>query len=415
MSVREIIQMSILDNVGRLCKSFTYKKDRSVIVIDSWFGQKFADNPRFLFQFLNENKEKLGLTHVVWVTHNQEIRKQLQNMGYECCILGTKESIEWHKKAYYHICNNAPLGVENHTREIDAEYSYRAKRINLWHGTGVIKTFGIASNEYKQKAKKHPILYKIKNQLSSSVPAFRKVYGGTGGWSDSYYITTSESELHKFQKCCPVPRNRFIITGYPRDSFETVRMLPEEEKVMSVLEQYEYFIMYLPTFRSKDSDFNFLEVAEKLKPILKKHKILLIQKAHSADKTDTGCQLEDNVLSVDTEFDINVLMPKITYVMTDYSSVLADALSYGKPVLLYMPDYEEYMKSDRGFSEDAECMLSAGKKFFDIDELIKFIDQNYANPEASKTESYDDVKSRIWGNENKSMGQIWQDIMKQTE
>ena len=51
----------IINNIIWLFQSWGWHKDPSIVVMDSWFGQKFADNPRFLFQYLSENKSKLGL------------------------------------------------------------------------------------------------------------------------------------------------------------------------------------------------------------------------------------------------------------------------------------------------------------------------------------------------------------------
>lgn len=401
----------IISNIKRIIKTNRHK-DKSIVVLDSWFGSKFADNPRFLFQYLDENKKSLGLKRVVWVTRNKKLYKTLSDMGYEVYMLGSSESIDIHQRAYYQICNNAPTSNDNFKGELDADFSYFSKRINLWHGTGAIKTFNMASNKYLSKETKHPVLYKIKNFLYSYIPIFRKIYGEIGGWADCYFLTTSESEMIKFKKCYRLPNNRFIISGYPRDSFESVKLLPEEQTILNIVAKYKCTIMYLPTFRDKNSKFNFLEVAKYLQPILKKNDILFIQKAHSAERNFTNYKLESNLLSLPSDFDINVLTKKVTFILTDYSSIIADALYHYKPILLFVPDYEEYMHGERGFSEDAEFILSAGKKFYTLKELKDYIDNYYLTPEAAKTENYYQVRKKIWESK-KTMEEIWKDITEQ--
>ena len=153
-----------------------------------------------------------------------------------------------------------------------------------------------------------------------------------------------------------------------------------------------------------------------MKKTLKEKNILFIQKSHSADKMKSDeYSFEDNILNLGSNFDINILTPLVTFVMTDYSSILADALYHYKPIILYVPDYSEYMNSDRGFSVDAEYLLSAGKKFFDLNSLNKFIEENYNTPNNGKTDNYNDIRLKIWGNENKKIDQIWNDIVAQTK
>ena len=399
-------------NIFYLICSCFYRKDPSIVLFDSWFGQKFSDNPRYLFQYLSENKNDLGLSHVVWVTRDEFINDKLNLMGYESYLINTNESIIFHKKAYYHICNNSPTTCQGFPGELLGQYSFRAIKINLWHGTGAIKKLNMATNDYKMKISRHPVLYQIKQFVYSNSSVYRKIFVSSGGWEDCYFLTTSKTELDKLQQCFPLPKEHFIISGYPRNTKQP-RLLPFEEDIVKCLTRYKRIILYLPTFRSGQTDFNFTEISKKLAVLLEKKDILFIQKAHSADShSDVPYKLEGNILNLNTNFDINILIPLVSVVMTDYSSVLADALYHYKPVILYVPDYEEYMTGDRGFSDDAEFLLSAGKKIYDITSLKCFL-ENY-NFDDAKTDTYDEVRTRIWGEEKKNIEDIWQDMLIQT-
>ena len=68
------------------------------------------------------------------------------------------------------------------------------------------------------------------------------------------------------------------------------------------------------------------------------------------------------------------------------------------------------MSGERGFSEDAEYLLSAGKKFFNIDDLIAFLKDNVEIPENAITETYSSVRNKIW-EYPVDMDTIWKDIM----
>ena len=400
----------IIINIKNAVCSIFWKKDSACVLVDAWFGQRFADNPRYLFQYLSENKKRLGLKHVVWVTHSPKVLETVRAMGYEAYLIDSDESIYYHKRAKYHIANNAPMGAGNLTGELLVQYSYRAKRINLWHGTGVIKNFGLMSNEYKKKTEKCPKIFGIKNELYRCFSVLRKFTTVLGAWGDCYFLSTSKTECVKLEGFFGCNRKQVIVSGYPRDSYDC-RCTKIENEVIDRLKEYTVSILYLPTFRSDNSDFDFRHFSESIKPILREKNMLLIQKAHSASDNHDDFALQENVLTLDPDFDINVLTPRVDYVVTDYSSILADALYFYKPVILYVPDYDEYMTGDRGLCKDAEFMLSAAKRFYDCDTFLKCFGEKYTDPEFFKTNEYKRVRRRIWGTMDKDIGQIWNDIV----
>lgn len=402
----------VKSNFLNCLSSLRYKRSDSIVAIDAWMGSKYADNSRFLFQYLSDHKDELGLSKVVWLTHNTEVVDTVRALGYECYLLDSKEGVEIHKRAGYLICNNSPVDDVKLRGEFIAEYSYGAKRINLWHGTGVIKTFAMASNVYKAKMNRHPALYRIKLFLYSHNSVFRKLFESYGGWGDCFYLTTSETEKEKFKKCYPMPDGRFIVSNYPRNC-AGIKLTEREQEIVDTIRSYKYSIMYLPTFRDSSSHFDYTVIADELKDLLERRNILFIQKAHSVMQNSGKVGLDGNALTLHPDFDVNVITPEVTYVLTDYSSILADALYHRKPVLLYVPDYNEYMSGERGFASDADMLLSAGLKFSSIENLKSYLEEYIDEPEHAITDSYKTVRQRIWGREV-GLKEIWADIRKAT-
>lgn len=400
-------------NIVDCLSSLSFKRSDSIVAFDAWMGGKYADNSRYLFQYLSDHKTELGLSQVVWLTHSSAVVDTVLSLGYECYLLDSEEGVAVHKTAGYLICNNSPVDDANLRGEFEAKYSFRAKRINLWHGTGAIKTFAMASNAYKAKIKRHPVLYGIKLCLYSHSSTFRKFFEGYGGWGDCFYLTTSETERKKFQKCYPMPDKKFIVSNYPRNC-SGIKMTEQEREIIDIMNKYEYSIMYLPTFRDSNSHFDYSVVSEGLKELLERKKILFIQKAHSVMQNCGSIGMDGNILTLHPDFDVNVITPKVSYVLTDYSSILADALYHRKPVLLYVPDYDEYMSGERGFSSDADILLSAGLKFGSIEDVKSYLEDNFNNPERAKDASYEEVRKRIWGREAE-LDEIWADIRNATE
>lgn len=403
---------SILSNISYAIRSLGWKKDDSVVLFGAWSGTKFADNSRFLFQYLHDKKEKLGLTHVIWVTRNKAVYEQLLSMGYEVFMMGSDESIYWHKRARYHIVCNFGCDENGYKGDIEGKYSYRAKRINLWHGVAGIKGVACSSNEYKEAKKRHPALFAVKEFLMKHCRAYRLFVREAGGWGDCYYLTTTPAETDLIQGRNLLPRNHFIETGFPRNC--PCPHITESEKEIVELMGKHKSILYLPTFRSDGSKFSTADVSEHLIDLLKKHDILWIQKAHTADKNSKfKVGLNGQILSLSPEFDINVLLPHINLLVTDYSSVASDAMCHNKLVIYYVPDYEDYMKGSRGFAIKPDEIM-CGPKTFSMEELRQAIEGYIGNPDKGKTLNYSSVRSKYW-TEVFDLGEIWSAILSSTK
>lgn len=63
---------------GQLCLlplywlSFIVPRNNRIWLFESTFGKRFADNPRYLYLYVSQNKEKLNI-RPIWISHNKEI------------------------------------------------------------------------------------------------------------------------------------------------------------------------------------------------------------------------------------------------------------------------------------------------------------------------------------------------------
>ena len=159
----------ILENITLAVQSLFWRRNRDTILFGGWFGERFADTSRFLFQFLSDNKKLYKLSHVVWVTRSHQVCEEIRSLGYEAYIIGTSESDYFHKRASIHfICNmsNVTSGYET---DIDTKFSFGAKRVNLWHGVMPMKGVSYASNDYKNKKAAHPFICRMQELLIKKV------------------------------------------------------------------------------------------------------------------------------------------------------------------------------------------------------------------------------------------------------
>lgn len=394
-------------NLFWIIRDAFWKRDKSIVLLDCWCGSKFADNPRFLFQFLHKNKKELGLSHVVWVTRNFSVYEELNKIGYECYMLNSKESKYYHKHAYYHVINNFPNNNGKFKGELLEGYSYYAKRINLWHGI-VGKGVKFANKEQIKKLNKIPGLYKLIIFLNK-IKLWRLMFEQKGGWGESYFLVQSTENLRTAKLTHRLPDKNYIFTGYPRVN-KCEYLLECEKNIIEKIQNFKYVFLYLPTFRdSKDFNPNFIY---KINKILEKKNILWIQKLHSASNIDLMNDASNNIISLDKNFDINVLFPFITTLVTDYSSCFEDALFFKKNIVFYVPDYNDYVSKDRGLMFNLDEIIG-NKKIETLEEFSDYLRSFDGDNLVLNDLNYMKTYEMFW-NETKDfdMKKIWNDIIK---
>lgn len=408
----------IIRNISLAIQSIFWKKDQSVVLFGAWFGERFADNSRFLYQYLHDNMDELNLSHVVWVTARESIVNELRSLGYEAYMIDSKESRYWHKRAKYHIiCNSGYTKVLYDLKgnkhiirgDILGELSYRAIRINLWHGTGGLKAVGMNSNAYKHNRDLHPLIYRVKDFLVFHSRFFQLFFSQAAAWGRCYQLSTAPIQTKTLYSSDGRQPSMCIETSYPRNC-PCPKLLHREEEVIDAIRKHSSVILYLPTFRT-NSKFQYVDLGVELKDVLKKNDILWIEKAHSAEMVNrTVSSNDDNRITLEPDFDINVLIPHITILLTDYSSVRMDAMFHNKATMFYVPDFDDYCNGDNGFLADPNEVM-CGPKLYTVDELRRAIETYYSKPEASKTHNYPEIRDRYWS-KNRSLSEIWDDILK---
>lgn len=319
-------------------------RNKKTIVIGSWGGKTFSDNSRFLYQFLYEHKTELGLLNVVWATRSKAINDKLNSNGYKSCLIGTPESKKWHLKAGIHIICNLYSDALNLKPDIDTKYSCGAKKIQLWHGAG-IKACGYLTNDGKKISKWKKML---KNSLLFSFFSF-------GNWKNSFFVSISEENKRVAIEDYGYKSKKIILGSYPRLCYYPKLFDDEVDVIDSIKKMHSQgkVILFLPTFRKDNSKYLSPENIPGFYEWLKKNNYFWIKKKHAVDLND--CSKPDSNVSnilILNNIDVNIIIDYVDMVITDYSSVSTDAIYKNKITLEYCPDYDYYIKNDRGFVND---------------------------------------------------------------
>lgn len=396
----KILISNIVSYIGGVLVGRTEK----VVLIGAWMGSKFADNSRYLFQYLHEHKNELNIDDVIWATRNPDVDKQLKSLGYQSCLIGSKESKYWHLKAGIHIlCNNA-FPLPKYETDLDTKYSFGAKKVQLWHGVG-FKSVGFSSNDAKAKQTR---LF-TKRILQHSIFSILQHYGG---WMEAKVVATSAINADSLIKVIGCRKDRIIITGYPRNC-DCPRLFEKEKRIIDIIKSYRGAILYLPTFRSDTSHYRHPLIDRKIVEYLNQNHILWVEKPHSADTNFTYNDYgTNNVLSLESNFDVNVLYAYLSVVISDYSSAVFDGIHKNIPVVMYTPDLDDFKNGDVGFLFDIEDYCR-GLLAYDTEvclELIKdAISGKYFNDQRHKV--YKAVKTDFFNNVTPSIETIWSDLL----
>lgn len=401
----------IFENFWMFTRSLMWKRDDSIVLIGAWFGNKFADNSRYLFQYLDKNKEELGLTHVVWVTRNKDTYSILKNMNYEVYMMDSKESIYFHKHAGWHIvCNSNDRKQSNGDGficdgDININYSYRAKCIQLWHGVGM-KAVGSASNISKRKSK-------FRRKCVEVLETILGKFWGKGQWNNCKVLATSSVHAEIMSKVLDIPLKNVFISIYPRHC-KCIKYTLNEKKIISYIKEYKKCFIYLPTFRSEYSKYVHPLTDDGLKQYLQQNDIVWIEKPHSV----SNFQMENdskfpNLLYLDPDFDINILLDYVDAVITDYSSVAFDSIKKDIPTILYTPDLDLFANSDVGFLYDYGVYFNdiIAQNIEEFKELIKKLKKEEFFNE-KRIELYFKLKKEFFEKDGGDCSIVWADIKK---
>lgn len=392
-------------NLYTIIYTFFRKRDPNIIVIGSWMGKKFSDNSRYLYQYLFENMEKLNIKKVIWITTNNELNNQLNNMGYESYLYNSKESRYWHLKAGIHIVCNAVYEVEKFKSDIDTKYSWGAKKIQLWHGIGM-KSVGNSANSNMKSQKK--FLHMIYSKSFFAKLCF------PGGWNTCYYLCTSVLDIDIHKKIFSCNNKQVFISDYPRNC-QCIKYTSNELHIIDKINKFNFIIIYLPTFRNNYDKYIHPLNNKKIVDFLKKNNILWIEKPHTASSFDYSNLFSNddsnNILLLDSDFDINVLYEYVNIVLSDYSSAVLDGIYKDIPTIMYVPDLNEFKNGDVGLLYDVEEYFK-GIIASNLEETLNLINLAYENEFFTNevTNMYYRISSKFFKNKKSEYNRIWNDI-----
>lgn len=247
--------------------------------------------------------------------------------------------------------------------------------VQVWHGIGVFKHFGIPTL-------KDPRLIQEVRDINKNVDLFP---------------VTTEKAIPVFAAAFGVPENKVQVTGVPQADYylkkHDIRALREEFDKQYPECRGKKLVLYAPTFRDdKEADkallsnFDFRKFNETLS---EEYRLLLRlhPQIHSGNAELTEVTNVTDYPSIRTLLLISDIM------IADYSSVTIEFALLNKPIIMYPFDYDDFCRHDRGFYFDY-FEQAPGPVCYTTDEVIDCIKSKRFLPE--KVRAYAELHNDIF-------------------
>ena len=344
----------IFENINCIVRKATIyifknvRKDYNVFLFGSWFGIKYSDNPKALYEYCLKNCQN---KKIFWITKNKEIYKQLKRDNLPVLMHNSIKGIYYQLKAgVVFYCTSSS--------DLASRLLGGAIHINLWHGVGGGKKIGYDLIKDKDSLKKR--LFDIEFH------AFKK----------KYYVCTSEDMIEVFLSAFETSRENIILAGQPRND-----IFYDKEYSFKTLDAKTYrrkkIISYLPTHRKEGKQkINCSDIfdLQRINSFCEDNNFVFLIKKHFYHRNEIE-DLEEfsRIIDITNEvIDINELLMLSSYVISDYSSVTADYLLLNKPIIYYCYDINDYLNQDRELYWPYED-ITPGEKAYSFDELSHII------------------------------------------
>ncbi|MBR3149373.1 MAG: CDP-glycerol glycerophosphotransferase family protein [Eubacterium sp.] len=340
-------------------RGFGKSIDDRLIVLSSFTGEKYADSPRAIYEYMINSGEFDDYKFVWCFTEPDKYSFLLENKNTRIVKQASKEFEVVFATAKYWVCNHR-VSLHRFPRKNQVF-------IQTWHGTP-LKRLGFDIEKSNNEN------YTLDEQNKQYLIDAKKF---------SYLLSPSAFASEKFISAFALERlgktDIIIEQGYPRNdelfSFD-------DNKVSSIKDALgvphdKRVILYAPTWRDNQHTANEgytykTEVDfDRLKNELGDGYIILFRAHYFISNSFDFEKYSGFVYDVSKLDDINELYIIADMLITDYSSVFFDYAILRRPIIYYMYDFDLYKNEMRGFYIDIDELPGAIVK--DEDGLIEEI------------------------------------------
>lgn len=329
-----------------------FPKNNNLIVFGEKNGLWYGDNSKLVFEYLVSHSDKI---ECCWLTNSIKIYKQLK-------VNKLPVALTWSLKGIRKLFQ-AKIGVYSNTlRDISFEPLFvprKLKLIPLRHGKSVKRVI-YAIKDFKKKENPYRLF------------TYEKEYSQV-----AFTISTSPLVSKMTEECMQIGIDKHRVTGYPRydQLFKRSRVSKDSNSFLNNKE-YDHVILYAPTWRNGLKETKFFPFSdfnpEELIDLLKINNTIIIVRPHVNDLIifpETKKYLDNLELiskgriCLDSHHrfpDLYELLPHISILLSDYSSIYHDFLLLDRPMFFIPYDYD-WFNDQFGFLYNYREKLPGGE------------------------------------------------------
>jgi CDP-glycerol glycerophosphotransferase len=340
------------------------------VVFGAWMGRRYADNPRYLFEYLCRAQPG---SDIRWVGSSDQLKQIPEDLRDRFVRWGSLNAMwavltagrvyishGYHDVAKFNLCQGAVVTY-------------------LGHGL-TIKRMGSPPQ-----------------QVRGLVGRVRRVLGRANIFD--YFAVSSREHANKLlaeYSGNGIAPDRLVFLGQPRTDplLATDRDERGRRIRRTILERHglpgeRRMVTYMPTWRDAGTaPFSFLrldgEPARAVEEVLARHDAVLVEKVHFVDGVRRATSKEGTNrriigLGSAASLDTQDLLLATDLLITDYSGVYLDYLHLDRPVLHFAYDLDFYANADRGMYYSLD-KVAGGPVAQNLDDLLRDLDENLADP-----------------------------------
>lgn len=354
IKMRITIKEAIKIGCGSILRILLYltsiiPKDNKTIIFGAWYGKKYADNSKALFEYASKHTNY----NCIWITNSKELRDNIKHKGYKAEVSTSGKGIIAQMRA---IAAFSCTGKYDFNRFLLGGCIH----IELWHGVGGGKKIGYDDIHFRK------LMELPRNNWYKKIEKYP--------YRHYYQVCTSEEMKRVFSSAFRLKDNQFIMAGQPRNDmfFDPNYRISSFDTAVFVNKRV---ILYLPTHRLEGKmKMNCSELFDlkELNRFCERNNCIFLIKKHFYHKSETE-NLESYSHIIDwtqlSNIDTNELLMIADYLISDYSSVTADYLLLNRPIFYYCFDLKRYLEKDREMYWPY-VEITPGRKAESFDELL---------------------------------------------
>lgn len=298
-------------------------KKKDLIIFSAWFGKKYADNSKFLFDYMLENSEY----ELYWYTRDKSLYEEMRLKRIP--VLYSKSL-----KTVWYQCRANMLVSTVQTSDFNRFFLNNCFYLDLGHGFPG-KPVGLLQPHVDERYKK---LFKFSKK------------------GLKYFATASSRFVVDYAcPCYDLTPNNFIFSNKPRiDVLFDEGLRRGINTKIERLKACKRLITYLPTHRScgeKVMDISEIFDLKLLQLFCEQtNSVFVIKKHFYHNKEKSDLDEYSNIFDLTKEdIDTEVLLAQSDVLVTDFSSCFIDFLALQRPILFYAYDYDDYMENERDY------------------------------------------------------------------